>query len=775
MTQGPPGTGKSYFGVVIVQALLIIRKLWISVNPSVGKPPILVLSYKNHAIDEFLRDLIKAEKYNIDLVRIGGSQNDDPDLQRYSEYNLKSFKSYVHETQQNLKTLFNTKNELASFQKVLSPLIKFKAVLMQSVPPADEAEAKNKNKAGYAAAIYLQNVVVRVKEIEKLLSESDFISYHDLKKMWNKYFLPDSEGFPLNIKHEEFETLWMGIKHYDPQMQVTDILLKWICDFKTLPPCTFKNGIKCTAIADSHSTGLCDQHQCHFWGEQNDRCTSETILNHTFCLNHACGVTKCLVPKMNSPQIFCHEHACFICIQLGKIGELSVGKIPKNTCKQHDLCMTCNNLALLNSKFCDEHQERQCSAITKKGFICKSKVISKTNLYCTNHQESQNSEKSKTSKNDSSHCEATTVRNKPCKAKTNGISNFCQAHFNKINLSPKSSNFNLSQSSSTVEVTKVETESLENIGEKLTKVESPNLQKEMVLNLSLLNPPEKCCSTRTEDDQFKDAALTNLDFCKDHAYRKNLVKENSYSNFAAQPEPHYNLNQTEQFEANEQARSDIFCEEPLPDEEFESVNVENTQELEEPVNLQHFRDVFYVQEPDIDFIIDSDEPEIENVPVEKVNYTDRISISKWNWEMTIEERWFQCQILEESYFQLIGKLDQHVNELVNSARQEHHVAKVNATTKVYEGNSVIGGTIVGCISRLQSIRSTNPFAIVVEEASEVLEPLLFACIGSTTCKLELIGDHLQLKPSLMTKFSFDRVNKANFSMFKLYKKLKTAL
>jgi hypothetical protein len=36
LTQGPPGTGKSYLGVVIVRALLVIRKLWIALCPEVG-------------------------------------------------------------------------------------------------------------------------------------------------------------------------------------------------------------------------------------------------------------------------------------------------------------------------------------------------------------------------------------------------------------------------------------------------------------------------------------------------------------------------------------------------------------------------------------------------------------------------------------------------------------------------------------------------------------------------------------------------------------------
>lgn len=59
VTQGPPGTGKSYLGVQLVHALAIIRNYWVQQNSSVGSPPILVLSYKNHAIDEFLSDLLK--------------------------------------------------------------------------------------------------------------------------------------------------------------------------------------------------------------------------------------------------------------------------------------------------------------------------------------------------------------------------------------------------------------------------------------------------------------------------------------------------------------------------------------------------------------------------------------------------------------------------------------------------------------------------------------------------------------------------------------------
>lgn len=50
-TMGPPGTGKSFLGVAISQVILASR------NPSNPKP-ILVVCMTNHALDNFLKDLL---------------------------------------------------------------------------------------------------------------------------------------------------------------------------------------------------------------------------------------------------------------------------------------------------------------------------------------------------------------------------------------------------------------------------------------------------------------------------------------------------------------------------------------------------------------------------------------------------------------------------------------------------------------------------------------------------------------------------------------------
>eukprot|EP01033_Poteriospumella_lacustris_P014709 gene14709-10521_t len=84
-TQGPPGTGKSYVGVCLVLAFIALRDILKRNGRSVG--PILTLSYKNHALDEFLLDVLRQEetlKRSGSLVRLG-KKSDHIELENYTE------------------------------------------------------------------------------------------------------------------------------------------------------------------------------------------------------------------------------------------------------------------------------------------------------------------------------------------------------------------------------------------------------------------------------------------------------------------------------------------------------------------------------------------------------------------------------------------------------------------------------------------------------------------------------------------------------------------
>jgi hypothetical protein len=65
--QGPPGTGKTFIGVKVVEALLEMDV----------RTPIVVMTYKNHALDEFLKHVINISRLDDEfVVRIGGRSSE---------------------------------------------------------------------------------------------------------------------------------------------------------------------------------------------------------------------------------------------------------------------------------------------------------------------------------------------------------------------------------------------------------------------------------------------------------------------------------------------------------------------------------------------------------------------------------------------------------------------------------------------------------------------------------------------------------------------------
>ena len=79
--QGPPGCGKTYIGKTIVKWLLaLVQKL---------APPILVLSYKNHALDEFLKGLIHDGILSKNRIARVGGECEEPILDACKLENLR--------------------------------------------------------------------------------------------------------------------------------------------------------------------------------------------------------------------------------------------------------------------------------------------------------------------------------------------------------------------------------------------------------------------------------------------------------------------------------------------------------------------------------------------------------------------------------------------------------------------------------------------------------------------------------------------------------------
>ena len=73
---------------------------------------------------------------------------------------------------------------------------------------------------------------------------------------------------------------------------------------------------------------------------------------------------------------------------------------------------------------------------------------------------------------------------------------------------------------------------------------------------------------------------------------------------------------------------------------------------------------------------------------------------------------------------------------------------------------VVGLTITGAAISRDILQKSAPRTVLIEEAAEVLEPLLIAALGNWVERLILIGDNQQLPPQmevhrLAQEFNFD--------------------
>ncbi|KAH8805391.1 hypothetical protein F5884DRAFT_799194 [Xylogone sp. PMI_703] len=86
LIQGPPGTGKSYVGIQIARCLLKNRDI-------LQLGPILCVCYTNHALDQFLSELLKS---GIDSIVRLATYSSQPGLEALSLENLKKNKTKSH-------------------------------------------------------------------------------------------------------------------------------------------------------------------------------------------------------------------------------------------------------------------------------------------------------------------------------------------------------------------------------------------------------------------------------------------------------------------------------------------------------------------------------------------------------------------------------------------------------------------------------------------------------------------------------------------------------
>ncbi|KAJ8602191.1 hypothetical protein CTAYLR_003527 [Chrysophaeum taylorii] len=120
-TQGPPGTGKSYLGVQLIFALDIIRDFARKNGISLG--PIVLLSYKNHALDEMLVDVLRLSSdrtLGTALIRCGNPENQL--LSAHRESAVEAEKMAQRELKRRLDTVRYAQKILRDWRELTSEL-----------------------------------------------------------------------------------------------------------------------------------------------------------------------------------------------------------------------------------------------------------------------------------------------------------------------------------------------------------------------------------------------------------------------------------------------------------------------------------------------------------------------------------------------------------------------------------------------------------------------------------------------------------------------------
>lgn len=686
---------------------------------------------KNHAIDEFLVDLVNALPRHVlrnNLIRIGG-QCKDPRLSQFSEQNAYQSNADVKAKRRVVDLLDNVKQSIGvTMEGKAASFLSFRHEMFSVADDPSEKGVQKRRQAAVDATAILMESIGRWDLLRQALEEgptegsispvetAKHFSFLELNSKGDanqtlKTHVNNSRGDKF-VPGLDSEAAHYGYPHWG------DLLFNWICGKKLLPKCQHEGG--CDLLSVAPEPALCDNHRCRFLTPDQARCNSRrTMASQPYCLDHSCGVDDCSSARVSRFQRFCATHACMKCLSLGLKAKLAMDDPPRNVCEDHPLCVApaCVEFSANGEAYCTDHlRPAACSALNKRGLPCKGTAIARHCLFCRDHlhlsrsaalgnvgdlevlDETDEDGQLPTTTAIAVNCLATTRKGKPCKGSVLPGSRYCYDH----------------------------------------------APPEAILCQPVdQNPPATTNHTENGEEGVEENS-DNEDFESAKSSESVALTSSSSS-----------------VDGDTGGITDVPAADP---DEYEL-------DEDEAVNLQHLREVFEVENVPLDTenCDEEDDGEASESGNDLVTPSDVESNHKspadWSWDMSLEERWGACYSLILQLHQKLKLAHGQAKLALNQARKDLKKQEIKAKARVYENKSVIGGTMVGCIHRLEAIKTTRPFAVVVEEASEVLEPLLFSCLSESTVKLEMIGDHRQLQPSVQSRYDFEICNKVNISMF----------
>lgn len=137
-------------------------------------------------------------------------------------------------------------------------------------------------------------------------------------------------------------------------------------------------------------------------------------------------------------------------------------------------------------------------------------------------------------------------------------------------------------------------------------------------------------------------------------------------------------------------------------------------------------------------------------------------MSLWSLSPKLRHEYYAF-LIKQSIAIKVKDCSKIMDALMNMITLRSHALE-EARLELLQGADVIGFTTTGCAMHQNLLRSLRPSVLVVEEAAEVLESQLLACMTDSLKQIVLIGDHYQLKPKVDT-FAYEKHNNLNVSMF----------
>ncbi|RLN63252.1 hypothetical protein BBJ28_00018439 [Nothophytophthora sp. Chile5] len=690
------------------------------------------------------------------LLRIGGGCS-EPELEQYAERNAALWDPNVRDASKKIEHYQELREDWHKFRDHFVAVFEAQNVAAALIAPSSADEARRTTKVVQTAVMPMSKVVATIMSLTKdfgeeveekqpaVASTEDSDEDTDQSDSIAGGFKTGAASIETiqsvlknapTLTNEDIAALHKGIKHYNPEIDPHEVLYQWITGFHPLPACSYAPE-PCSRICMDDSN-FCEEHSCKFALDGDKACLDSVVRKRLYCKRHLCSSEKCKDCRVHETQEYCADHACFVCLELGEVAGIAADEPPRNSCERHPLCWglggMCPELAEANMSYCKNHaEELYCKWVSQGDVKCTD--VATTGQFCEKHHVAAQALEARTSGGGSGKCQALTKKGRPCRGTPLTGRNYCRDHVH-LSSQPEEPKLSLPEHD-------------------VAALEESKFDEER-------QTPEDAASDETKQDSVNEEGIDA---------ESSLGESFALSEEKARADPDGDAMEATSDGSQEEAKEEKTDEfgmwetESSGEVDVDAMRYDNEDEVEESEHLQHLRDVYEVND-DSEELLDTveEEDDMDESPWMASN-GELVPLSQWNWDMALEARWSAILSVLDLWGGLNTRVLQVFTKAIEEGKRELHREMLRANARVYEGKAVIGGTITGCVARLEAIRTTNPFAILVEEASEVMEPLLVSCFSSSTRKLEMVGDHMQLQPSVMGKIDFERVNKINISMF----------